>query len=364
MALVGRGARRRRFFEREAAVGAGVVDLPEGAVFVLADQRLVGAEEHIRSARGDAEEADRSEIAAVFTLRAVADQLRPAPDVLVGVRDTVRVPVDQGFFGRKEGAAVVGHEEAVDAAFGVGGRRFAVGTARGADQRSILHVVPVHLRAFGVVVGRDLRFGQEGHPFAVEGNVDALEGPPAVDGGDVPGPAVAPHVEIAAAGETLGPLVQLLGRVEVDFARFQGDRVVAAGPPFDHSGAHAFMSHWYHFRPAPGCPASRAVVAVAGSPDAGRDPLELVCRLAPAEDVDALVGVVRGHLVGRFEEDFRAVRGDAGVVDPPVHTGVVGRDVVGPVPLDVHVEVEVFVELRAVVDAVVFARSREAHEDV
>ena len=47
VALVGRHAGSGRRWQVEAAAGAGVVELDEGAVFVLRHQRVVGREEDV-----------------------------------------------------------------------------------------------------------------------------------------------------------------------------------------------------------------------------------------------------------------------------------------------------------------------------
>ena len=184
----------------------------------------VVAKKAFTPSRRHPEHADRLEFGSFFPLGAAADQLRTAVDVLVAVRDAVGVAIDERFRRGEEGAAVVGQEEPVDAAHGVRGRRFAVDTAGDADDRTRLGVVPVHHQVFVVVVRGDRRPRHEGHPVAVEGDVDPFRRPAAFHAGDEPRRTVPVHVQISLPGDSPGPFVQLLGGVEVDFAAFPRDR--------------------------------------------------------------------------------------------------------------------------------------------
>ena len=76
--------------EREAAVLAGVVDLGEGAVLVLRDERVAGEEEGVGAVGA------RTEEARVERADPGRDQLRRLAVPLVGVLAMVEVPRSEG----------------------------------------------------------------------------------------------------------------------------------------------------------------------------------------------------------------------------------------------------------------------------
>ena len=104
------------------------------------------------------------------------DELGAAVDELVDVLGVVGVGGDEGFGGGEEGAAVVGHEEAVLGGLDVGGGGAAVGVAGVADDGAGGGGVGVHLEVAGVVVGGELGGGDEGDVGVVRGDLEAGEG--------------------------------------------------------------------------------------------------------------------------------------------------------------------------------------------
>src|SRR5436853_2999185 len=354
VALVGGRAVRRDPFRREAAAGAGVVDLDRGAVVVLADQGVDGREVDVGAVGADPDQArageDAGEPEDVLQrgTGAGGDQPRLAFAVLVDVFGPVGVARDERVVAAEEGATVAGEEEPVLAPGDVEGRLFAVGPARGAEHPARVRVEQVHHRPFAAVVAGQVAVGDDPHVRAVGGHLHprhrAAAAPAAefVERADgfrfhrrhVAERAFAVAVEVRLPRFAIR-LDQLLGGLEVDITDLRGAEGVGVGVAALARFELVVGEEVDQFDPATAAvPGDVAVVAVtAAFAVADRDQGQLVGLAGiPAVEVLAGVFVVGRQLRGGADVDRPQVGGRADVADL-----FPGSDFLGPLAVDADV---------------------------